>query len=130
MPATLGGRGGAAAGCFRIANINNDRIHGDLGMDLAEDARQAAADDRGRRLRLDGLHLPVDQHARFSAISVPSISGGAAGVPGINNDDDFGFLDYAYRIYYGDEVGALVAQGVRRELLRHPRTTCSRTIRP
>ena len=35
--ATLGGRGGASAGCFRIASINNDRRHGDLGMDIAEE---------------------------------------------------------------------------------------------
>ncbi len=32
------------------------------------------------------------------------------GVPGINNEDDFGFLEYAYRIYYGDKVGALVGR--------------------
>jgi hypothetical protein len=31
-------------------------------------------------------------------------------VPGINNDDDFGFLDYAYRIYYGARAGALAAK--------------------
>jgi hypothetical protein len=31
------------------------------------------------------------------------------GVPGINNDDAFGFLDYAYRRYYGEAVGKTVA---------------------
>jgi hypothetical protein len=32
------------------------------------------------------------------------------GVSGINNDDDFGFLEYAYRIAYGDEVGTLAGK--------------------
>jgi hypothetical protein len=36
----------------------------------------------------------------------------AAGVPGINNDDQVGFLDYAYRVHYGDAVGRLVAQAL------------------
>ena len=34
------------------------------------------------------------------------------GVPGINNDDQIGFLSYAYQVHYGDRVGALVAQAL------------------
>jgi hypothetical protein len=34
----------------------------------------------------------------------------SAGPPHTDNGDQIGFLDYAYRIHYGDRVGALVAQ--------------------
>jgi hypothetical protein len=107
--ATLGGRGGAAAGCFRIANINNDRMHGDLGMDLAEER------DKQRRMIEAGGFGSMAYIFQWTNTEVFGYLGAQYlwrhdGVPGINNDDDFGFLDYAYRICYGDEVGALVAR--------------------
>jgi hypothetical protein len=106
---TLGGRGGAAAGCFRIANINNDRMHGDLGMDLAEER------DKQRRMIQAGGHGSMAYIFQWTHAEVFGYLGAQylwrqRGVPGINNDDDFGFLDYAYRIAYGDEVGALVGR--------------------
>jgi hypothetical protein len=106
---TLGGRGGAAAGCFRIANINNDRMHGDLGMDLAEER------DKQRRMIQAGGHGSMAYIFQWSNTEVFGYLGAQylwrqRGVPGMNNDDDFGFLDYAYRIAYGDEVGTLVGK--------------------
>jgi hypothetical protein len=107
--ATLGGRGGAAAGCWRLANINNDRMHGDLGMDLAEERAKQ------RRMVAAGGYGSMAYIFQWTNTEVFGYLGAQylwrpAGVPGINNDDDFGFLDYAYRIYYGDEVGALVGR--------------------
>jgi hypothetical protein len=107
--ATLGGRGGAASGCWRLANINNDRMHGDLGMDLAEERAK-----QRRMVQAGGLGSMIYTF-QWSLTEVFGYLGAQyvwrpAGVPGINNDDDFGFLDYAYRICYGDKVGALVAK--------------------
>jgi hypothetical protein len=106
--ATLGGRGGAAAGCFRIANINNDRMHGDLGMDLAEERAKQ------RRMIKAGGFGSMAYIFQWTSTEVFGYLGAqylwrADGARGINNEDDFGFLDYAYRIYYGDDVGGLVA---------------------
>lgn len=107
--ATLGGRGGAAAGCWRLANINNDRMHGDLGMDLAEERAK-----QRRMVEAGGLGSMIYTF-QWSNTEVFGYLGAQyvwrhAGVPGINNEDDFGFMDYTYRIYYGDAVGALVAK--------------------
>ncbi|MGC8639150.1 MAG: glycoside hydrolase family 20 zincin-like fold domain-containing protein [Isosphaeraceae bacterium] len=106
---TLGGRGGAAAGCFRIANINNDRMHGDLGMDLAEERAK-----QRRMIQAGGLGS-MAYIFQWTNTEVFGYLGAQylwrqRGVPGINNDDDFGFLEYAYRIAYGDEVGTLVGK--------------------
>jgi hypothetical protein len=106
--ATLGGRGGAAAGCWRISNINNDRLHGDLGMDLAEER------DKQRRMVAAGGFGSMIYTFQWSNTEVFGYLGAQytwrhQGVPGINNDDDFGILDYAYRLYYGDRAGALAA---------------------
>jgi hypothetical protein len=107
--ATLGGRGGAAAGCFRIANINNDRMHGDLGMDLAEERTKQ------QRMVEAGGFGSMAYIFQWTNTEVFAYLGAQYlwrhdGVPGINNDDDFGFLDYAYRIHYGDKVGAVVGK--------------------
>jgi hypothetical protein len=107
--ATLGGRGGAAAGCFRIANINNDRLHGDLGMDLAEER------DKQRRMIEAGGYGAMAYIFNWTNSEVFGYLGAQylwnpRGVPGINNEDDFGFLDYAYQIYYGNEVGTLAGK--------------------
>ena len=106
---TLGGRGGAGAGCFRIANINNDRMHGDLGMDIAEERAKQ------RRMVEAGGYGSMAYIFNWTNSEVFGYLGAQylwrpSGVPGIDNDDDFGFLDYAYRIAYGDEVGALVGK--------------------
>jgi hypothetical protein len=107
--ATLGGRGGAASGCWRLANINNDRMHGDLGMDLAEERAK-----QRRMVEAGGLGSMIYTF-QWSNTEVFGYLGAQYvwkhdGVPGINNEDDFGFMDYAYRFYYGDAVGALVAK--------------------
>ncbi len=107
--ATLGGRGGAAAGCWRISNINNDRVHGDLGVDIAEDRAKQ------RRMVAAGGFGSTAYIFQWTNTEVFGYLGAQylwrpGGVPGINNNDDFGFLDYAYRIYYGGDVGALVGK--------------------
>jgi hypothetical protein len=111
--ATLGGRGGAAAGCFRIANINNDRMHGDLGMDLAEERAKQ------RRMIEAGGFGSMSYVFQWTTTEVFGYLGSQylwrrAGVPGVDNDDDFGILDYSYRVAYGDEAGALVARSLAR----------------
>ncbi len=107
--ATLGGRGGASGGSFRTPNINNDRRHGDLGMDIAEERAKQ------RRMIEAGGYGSMAYIFQWSNTEVFGYLGAQylwqhAGVPGINNEDEVGFLDYAYRIYYGDKVGALVGQ--------------------
>jgi hypothetical protein len=109
--ATLGGRGGAAAGCFRISNINNDRTHGDLGMDLVEER------EKQRRMIEAGGYGSMAYIFQWTNTEVFGYLGAQylwrhGGVPSINNEDTTGagFLDYAYRIYYGDQVGALAAR--------------------
>jgi hypothetical protein len=107
--ATLGGRGGAAAGCFRIANINNDRMHGDLGMDLAEERQK-----QRRMIEAGGLggmaYVFQWTHAEVFGYVGAQYLWRHSGVPHINNEDGLGFLDYAYRTYYGEVVGSLAAQ--------------------
>jgi hypothetical protein len=107
--ATLGGRGGASAGCLRIASINSNRRHGDFGMDIAEERAKQ------RRMVEAGGYGSMAYIFQWTNTEIFGYIGAQylwqhGGAPGINNDDDFGFLDYAYRAYYGDEVGTLAAR--------------------
>jgi hypothetical protein len=106
---TLGGRGGAAAGCWRVCNVNNDRLHGDLGCDLAEDR------EKMRRMLAAGGAGSMAYIFQWSNTEVFGYLGSqylwrSEGVPGINNADDFGFLEYAYRVYYGGAAGSLAGK--------------------
>jgi len=107
--ATLGGRGGAASGFHRIASLNLDRSHGDIGMDLGEER------DKQQRLCEAGGFGAMGYI--FQWTSTEAFGYLAAqyqwrhlGVPGISNKDAFCFLEYAYRRYYGDAVGKVVAE--------------------
>jgi hypothetical protein len=107
--ATLGGRGGAASGFHRIASLNLDRSHGDIGIDLAEER------DKQQRLCEAGGFGAMGYIFQWTYTEVFGYLAAQyqwrhTGVPGLNNKDAFGFLDYAYRRYYGDAVGKVVAQ--------------------
>jgi hypothetical protein len=106
---TLGGRGGAHCGCFRIASINANRVHGCVGMNLAEDreAQQRTVEAGG----FGGMAYTFQwTHTEAFGYAGAQYYWRHSGAPGIDNGDDFGFLDYAYRIYYGEEVGAVAAK--------------------
>ncbi len=107
--ATLGGRGGAASGRYRIASINNDRDHNPTGIDLAEER------DKQQRLYEAGGFGAMGYIFQWTNTEVFGYLAAQyqwrhTGVPGINNEDAFGFLDYAYRRYYGDAAGQMAAQ--------------------
>jgi len=107
--ATLGGRGGAASGFHRIASLNLDRSHGDIGMDLAEER------DKQQRLCAAGGFGAMGYIFQWTYTEAFGYLASQyqwrhSGPPGINNKDSFGFLDYACRRYYGDAVGKAVAQ--------------------
>ncbi len=107
--ATLGGRGGAASGRYRIASINNDRDHNPTGIDLAEER------EKQQRLYEAGGFGAMGYIFQWSNTEVFGYLAAQyqwrhTGVPGINNKDAFGFMDYAYRRHYGDAVGQLVAK--------------------
>ena len=107
--ATLGGRGGAASGFHQIASLNRDGSHGDIGMDLAEER------DKQQRLCEAGGFGAMGYIFQWTNTEVfgylaAQYQWSHTGVPGINNKDAFGFLDYAYRQYYGDAVGKVVAE--------------------
>src|SRR5215469_7138311 len=106
--ATLGGRGGAASGRYRIASLNNDRDHNPTGIDLGEER------DKQQRLYQAGGFGAMGYIFQWTNTEVFGYLAAQyqwrhTGVPGINNDDSFGFLDYAYRRYYGDAVGRTVS---------------------
>ncbi|MBV8831630.1 MAG: hypothetical protein JO108_20670 [Acidobacteriaceae bacterium] len=107
--ATLGGRGGAASGRYRVPSINNDRDHNPTGIDLAEER------EKQQRLCDAGGFGSMGYIFQWSLTEVFGYLAAQyqwrhKGVPGINNEDAFGFLDYAYRRYYGDKAGTLIAQ--------------------
>lgn len=108
--ASLGGRGGSCTNAMRrIASVNNNWCGGGMGGDLAyERACQKHIYDA------DGFGA-MAYIFEWTNTEVFGYLGAQylwrnSGVPGINNDNQTGFLYYAYPAYYGDEVGRLVAK--------------------
>lgn len=108
--ANLGGRGGSCTcAMFRIASINNNWEGGPMGADLAyERACQKHIYDAGGFGAMGYIFEWANTEV-FGYIASQYLWQNS-GVPGINNDDQTGFLYYAYPRHYGETVGEMVAR--------------------
>jgi len=110
--ASLGGRGGSCICAWRrMTGVNSNAVGGPMGagVDWERDCQ--------RRIAAAGGFGAMAYVFEWRSNEIYGYIGAQhlwrpEGVPGINNDDQVGFLDYAYRIHYGDEVGALVARAL------------------
>ncbi len=110
--ASLGGRGGACTSAMRrIASINNNWEPGSMGtgVDWERSCHRRLFEAGGSGSL--GYILEWRLSEIFAYLASQYLWR-QSGVPGIDNDDQFGFLDYAYRVHYGDRVGALVARAL------------------
>jgi len=110
--ASLGGRGGACLSAWRrMTGVNNNMFPDSMGasVDWERDCK--------RRIHGAGGFGAMAYVLEWRSNEIFGYVGSqymwrASGVPGINNDDQIGFLDYAYRAHYGEQVGPLVAQAL------------------
>lgn len=110
--ASLGGRGGACTCAMRrIASVNNNTLGGPMGatVDYERDCQRRIV--RAGGFGAMGYVFEWTNTEIFGYIAAQHLWR-SAGVPGIDNDDPVGFLDYAYRLHYGDAAGALVARAL------------------
>lgn len=110
--ASLGGRGGSCTCAMRrIASVNNDWYHGPFGADLAYER-----DCQQRIVKAGGFGAMAyifewTNTEAFGYLGAQHLWR-SAGIPNVSNSDQTGILYHAYRLYYGDEVGTLVAQAI------------------
>jgi hypothetical protein len=107
---SLGGRGGACTCAMRrIASVNNNWEPGSMGTGIDWERgchrrllKAGGAGSMGYifEWRLSEIYGYVASQYLWRSV----------GPPGIDNQDQTGFLDYAYRVHFGDSVGALVAK--------------------
>ncbi len=110
--ANLGGRGGSCTCAMRrIASINNNWSGGPMGtgVDWERDCQRHIYEAGGRGAM--GYIFEWRLNEIFGYIAAQYLWR-SEGVPAINNEDQVGFLDYAYRLHFGDRVGALVARAL------------------
>jgi hypothetical protein len=108
--ASLGGRGGSCTNAMkRIASINNNWSFGPMGGDLAYERQCQKHIFEAGGFGAMGYIFEWTNTEVFGYLAAQYLWRNA-GVPSINNDNQTGFLDYAYRMHYGDEVGSLVAR--------------------
>ena len=110
--ASLGGRGGSCTSAMRrIASINNNWEPGPMGtgIDWERGCHRRLIDAGGSGSI--GYVLEWRLNEIFAYLASQYLWR-HAGPPGVNNDDQIGFLDYACRVHYGDRVGALVARAL------------------
>ena len=110
--ASLGGRGGSCTNAMRrIASVNNDWLHGGMGGDLAyeRDCQKRIVEAGG--FGAMGYIFEWTNTEVFGYLAAQHLWKNS-GIPGVSNHDQVGILDYSYRIYYGDEVGKLVARAM------------------
>ena len=110
--ASLGGRGGACTSAMRrIASINNNWEPGSMGtgVDWERDCHRRLFEAGGSGSL--GYILEWRLSEVFAYLASQYLWR-RSGVPGINNEDQVGFLDYAYQVHFGDRVGALVARAL------------------
>ncbi|MHB1456248.1 MAG: glycoside hydrolase family 20 zincin-like fold domain-containing protein [Armatimonadota bacterium] len=108
--ASLGGRGGSCTCAMRrIASINNDWSYGPMGasVDYERDCQKHIYQAGG--FGAMGYIFEWTNTEVYAYIAAQHLWRNS-GVPGINNEDQVGFLDYAYRMYYGDKAGAAAAK--------------------
>jgi len=110
--ASLGGRGGSCLSAWRrMTGVNNNTVPGPMGasVDWERDAQ--------RRICKAGGFGAMGYVFEWRSCEVYGYIASQylwrnTGVPGIDNEDQIGFLGYAYREHYGDRVGQLVAQAL------------------
>ncbi len=108
--ASLGGRGGSCTNAMRrIASINNNWCGGGMGGDLAYERQCQKRIYEAGGFGAMGYIFEWTNTEVFGYLSAQYLWRNA-GVPGIDNDNQTDFLDYSYRIHYGDKVGSLVAR--------------------
>lgn len=110
--ASLGGRGGSCLSAWRrMTGVNNNAVPGPMGASIDWER------DCQRRAHRAGAVGALAYVFEWRSNEVYGYLGAQHlwrpdGVPGIDNEDQVGFLDYAYRVHYGDEVGALAARAL------------------
>ena len=108
--ASLGGRGGSCTNAMRrIASINNNWCGGGMGGDLAYERQCQKHIYEAGGFGAMGYIFEWTNTEVFGYLAAQYLWRNA-GVPDIDNDNQTDFLDYAYRLHYGDEVGDLVAR--------------------
>jgi len=108
--ASLGGRGGSCTNAMRrIASINNNWSFGPMGGDLAYERQCQKHLFEAGGFGAMGYVFEWTSTEVFGYLASQYLWRNA-GVPGIDNESQTGFLDYSYRFHYGDGVGALVAR--------------------
>ncbi len=110
--ASLGGRGGSCTNAMRrIASVNNNWCAGGMGGDLISE-RNAQT----RIVKAGGFGAMI-YIFEWTNTEVFAFLGAQylwrnRGIPTIDNTDQTGILYHAYKLYYGDEVGALAARAM------------------
>lgn len=110
--ASLGGRGGSCTCAMRrIASVNNNWLQGGMGGDLAyeRDCQRHIVQAGG--FGAMGYIFEWTNTEVFGYLAAQYLWNNA-GIPGVNDSDQTGILDYAYRLYYGDETGHLAARAM------------------
>jgi hypothetical protein len=108
--ASLGGRGGSCTNAMRrIASINNNWCNGGMGGDLAYERRCQQHIYEAGGFGAMGYIFEWTNTEVFGYLASQYLWRNA-GVPGLDNDNQTDFLNYAYRMHYGDTVGSLVAR--------------------
>src|SRR6266567_161818 len=110
--ASLGGRGGSCTNAMRrIASVNNNWLHGGMGGDLAyeRDCQKHIFEAGG--FGAMGYIFEWTNTEVFGYLAAQHLWRNR-GIPGVSNENQTDILDYAYRLYYGNEVGRLVARAM------------------
>lgn len=110
--ASLGGRGGSCTCAMRrIASVNNNWDHGPFGADLAYERDCQRRIVKAGGFGAMGYVFEWTNTEAFGYLAAQHLWR-SAGIPSINNTDQAGILNYAYRLYYGDGVGRLAARAI------------------
>jgi len=110
--ASLGGRGGSCLCAWRrMTGVNNNATGGPMGasVDWERDCQRRIY--RAGGFGAMGYTFEWRSNEIYGYIAAQHLWR-HDGVPGINNEDQIGFLDHAYRMHYGDRVGPLVARAL------------------
>jgi hypothetical protein len=110
--ASLGGRGGSCTNAMRrIASVNNNWCAGGMGGDLAYERACQNRIVQAGGFGAMGYIFEWTNTEVFAYLAAQYLWRNA-GIPGVSNTDQTGILNYAYQLYYGDEVGTLVARAM------------------
>ncbi len=110
--ASLGGRGGSCLCAWRrMTGVNSNAVGGPMGasVDWERDCQRRVA--RAGGFGAMAYTFEWRSNEIYGYIGAQHLWN-PIGVPGIDNEDQTGFLDWAYRVHYGDKAGALVAKAL------------------